>query len=384
MSVELRDYQKEAVKKLSSGSVLCGGVGSGKSVTGISFYLTTPHDHLYIITTPKKRDSKEWEREISKFEELKEHEIVVDSWNNIKKYEDVDCSFFIFDEQRVVGNGGWVHAFLRIAKKNEWILLTATPGDTWMDYIPVFVANGYYKNRTAFIRRHVVYARNVRYPVVERYLEVQRLTQLKARILVEMSYRPSAIMQTHELRVGYDKAIYNQVLRTRSDPNGNPLRDISAVCRVLRRVCVDVDERFAAIKEILARRDKIIIFYNFDYELERLRELSTITTVAEWNGHKHEQIPSTDRWVYLVNYLAGAEAWECTATDTMIFYSLSYSYKMMVQASGRINRCNTPYFELHYYYFHSGAPIENAIEKALREKKNFNELGFLRSKTNLT
>lgn len=374
--IELHDYQREAVEKLRSGSILCGGVGSGKSLTALAYWKTRPFDEVYIITTPKKRDSGDWHTELKKIDQ--NGVAIVDSWNNIRKYEIVEGSFFIFDEQRLVGNGAWVHAFLRIAKKNEWILLTATPGDTWMDYVPVFVANRFYRNRTDFIRRHVVYGRNPRYPVIERYLEESYLRNLKSRILVEMRYRPPANISVHKIGVDYNRQSYDTVLRRRWNIFDEcPLRDISDVCRCLRRVVTSDGRRLEEVAKIV-KENRTIIFYNYDYELDLLRKLGGVDSVAEWNGHKHEPIPSTSSWVYLVNYLAGAEAWECTETNQMIFYSLSYSYKMMVQAAGRINRQNTPFDILHYYYFHSGSSIENGIERALKNKKNFNELHFLR------
>ena len=375
---ELRDYQVAAIDKLRSGSVLCGGVGSGKSFTALSFWQKKiESDAVYVITTPKKRDSHDWETEMENIDR-KASIFVVDSWNNIKKYDQVKDAFFIFDEQRIVGNGAWVHAFLRIAAKNQWILLTATPGDTWMDYIPIFLANRFYRNRTEFIRRHVVYGRNVKYPVVERYLEEGRLERFRNKVLVEMFYRPPAKQISHRLGVGYNQELYKSVLRDRWNPYTNsPIRDISECCRVLRRIVGEYPDRMEQLNRLVVGR-RTIIFYNYDYELELLRGLGEHISVAEWNGHKHNAIPSSDSWVYLVNYLAGAEAWECTTTDQMIFYSLSYSYKIMVQAAGRINRCNTPYSELHYYYFHSGSTIENAIERALKNKKNFNELHFNR------
>ena len=166
--IQLRDYQLDAVRRMKNGCILCGGVGSGKSRTALAYYylcedgeigtdeyvpMGDPPKDLYIITTARKRDTCEWEGELSPFLLSPNHEVnlysnkvVIDSWNNIQKYAEVQNAFFIFDEQRVVGTGAWVKAFLRITKANRWILLSATPGDTWQDYIPVFIANGFYKN----------------------------------------------------------------------------------------------------------------------------------------------------------------------------------------------------------------------------------------------
>ena len=388
MQVDLFDYQKEALKKLHPGSILCGGVGSGKSLTGIAYYIQSEVDEvenppdLYIITTARKRDTLEWEHECVKFglstdRSCSIHNILVtiDSWNNIGKYTDVKNAFFLFDEQRVVGYGAWVKSFLKIAKSNRWILLSATPGDTWMDYIPVFIANGSYKNKTDFCRRHVVYNRFARYPQVSRFVEEKHLNRLRNDILVTMEFIRETVAHHEKVVVEYNRQSYDTVMRTRWNIfKDQPIAEASELCQTLRRIVGSDPERFETIKNILITHPKVIIFYNYDYELEILRKLPT--TVAEWNGHKHEPIPQGDRWAYLVQYTAGAEGWNCITTDTIIFYSQSYSYKAMIQAAGRIDRLNTPYKDLWYYHLVSMSKIDIAIARALRNKKNFNESAF--------
>jgi hypothetical protein len=383
MPIKLYPYQEEAKDELESGSILCGGVGSGKSLTALSFYLELYSEKpLYIITTARKRDTLEWHKECAKGSLTTEGgKLIIDSWNKIKEYANVENAFFIFDEQRVVGSGSWAKTFVKIAKKNDWILLTATPGDTWSDYIPVFVANGFYKNRTAFVRRHILYSRYAKFPKVERYLDTQHLVDLKNRVLVYMD-REREIHKVHTVIFSeYDKEAYKIIARDRWNPFENkPVRDAGAMCYLLRKVSNTGEDRLVKLQSLLGRHPKSIIFYNFNYELDALRTLKDVT-IAEYNGHKHEPIPSTDRWVYLVQYMSGAEGWNCVETDTVIFYSPNYSYKMVEQAAGRIDRLNTPFNRLYYYTFRTKSGIDYAIELAQKEKKVFNERRFVSSRS---
>ncbi len=399
MGIELYEHQSLAINKLHTGSILCGGVGSGKSRTALAYYfmkvckgsmringegqyssMKEPLD-LYIITTARKRDTEEWEHEYAPFLLSQDH-VFVDSWNNIKKYVNVKNAFFIFDEQRVVGYGAWSKAFIKIAKQNDWILLTATPGDTWLDYIPVFIANGFYENKTDFIRQHVVYSRFTKFPKVDKYLNTGKLIKYKNMIMVNMKYDKPTSPHKIELTCDYDHTLYFRIWKDRWDVyNEEPFKDISGLCYAARRCANSDPSRIAAVQQLVIEHPKVIIFYNFNYELELLRDLgeSMGITVAEWNGHKHEPIPNTLRWIYLVQYAAGAEGWNCIETNTIIFYSQNYSYKTMVQAAGRIDRMNTPFADLYYYHLKSSAPIDQAIAKALKRKQKFNERSLFAS-----
>ena len=386
---------------MRNGCILCGDVGSGKSITAIGYYHVTqggelnsatfvpmedPPKDLYIITTARKRDQKEWEGELSHFL-LSTHpdinlycnKVVVDSWNNIGKYADVKDAFFIFDEQRVVGSGAWVKAFLKITKVNEWILLSATPGDTWTDYIPVFLANGFYKNKTEFIREHIVYSRFSKYPKVDRYVNTGRLVRLRNRILVDMDFKRQTISHHEDVYVQYDISKYKDTMRNRWDYFKNePIINASGLCYLLRKIVNSDESRQLSLLELFEKHPKMIVFYNFDYELDILKSLyyGEDVEIAEWNGHKHQPIPESDSWIYLVQYTAGAEGWNCIKTDTIVFWSQNYSYKIMQQSAGRIDRLNTPYTDLYYYHLKTRSGIDLAISRALRDKKKFNETKF--------
>ncbi len=402
----LFDYQLDAMKKMRNGCILNGGVGSGKSRTAVGYYVTqnggsienkfepiTPGSQdLYIITTARKRDTLEWTEDLTPFllspdeKQYKRYgnNITIDSWNNISKYKDVKGAFFIFDEQRVVGNGTWVKSFLQMAKNNNWVLLSATPGDTWSDYIPVFIANGFYKNKTEFIREHIVYARYTKYPKIDRYLNTQRLIRLRDRILIDMDFKRDTIPHHEDVYCSYDKTKFTTAIRMRWDPyKDKPIEQASQLGYILRRIVNEDDSRVIALMELLEKTDKAIIFYNFDYELELLRELHSSggfgdRLLSEWNGHKHQPIPKANKWIYLVQYTAGAEGWNCITTDTIIFYSQNYSYKMLEQSCGRIDRLNTPYKDLYYYHLKSRSGIDLAISAALKQKKNFNERKYIK------
>lgn len=398
MKIDLREGQAKALEKMHSGSILCGGVGSGKSRTALAYFFTKECDgeidefkpptetkDLYIITTAKKRDSLEWEDELAVFllstdveESVSGINVLVDSWNNIGKYKEIQNAFFIFDEQRVVGYGSWSKSFIKIAKTNNWILLSATPGDTWLDYLPVFIANGFYKNKTEFVRRHVVYKRFVKYPVVEKYINVEDLIRNRKKILVKMKSVKTTVPHRIKIDTEFDREKYKKISKEQWDIyNDRPFKNKSSLLYGLRKVVNSDQSKMDRLKELTKEHNRIIVFYNYTYELELIREIEFKGfTVAEWNGQKHEEVPDTKKWLYLVQYAAGAEGWECTTTDTIVFLSQSYSYKMMTQAAGRIDRMNTPFKDLYYYYFVSQASIDYAVSAALAKKKNFNERTF--------
>lgn len=377
-TVTLMPHQTEALDKLHNGSILCGGVGSGKSLTALSYFLRTEHDKVYIITTARKRDTGEWIMESDKLGMALKKKLIVDSWNNIDHYEDVKDSFFIFDEQRVVGSGKWSKMFIKLARQNEWIMLTATPGDTWMDYISVFIANGFYKNRTEFLKRHVVFDPYLNFPKVRRYVDEDRLRMIRDYILVQMPFDKPAERHHVYISCKYNKSEYNKAYKDRWNfTKEQPIENASELCQILRRTCAMDQDRLVKMSEEIDKHDRVIVFYNYDYELSALRVMTMLGKAkAEWNGHRHDPIPETDKWAYFVQYTAGAEGWNCTETDTVLFFSDSYSYKQMEQACGRIDRLNTPYSDLWYYHFISDSPIDQSVQKCLRQKKDFNERRF--------
>lgn len=384
---------------MRTGCILNGGVGSGKSRTSIFYYfkenggwldrdkvipMKNPKD-LIIITTAQKRNLNEWDEELVPFllypdkETRKTHygnKVFIDSWNNIKKYDDIRDAFFIFDEDRVTGSGAWVKSFLKIAKYNDWIILSASPGDMWSDYEAVFIANGFFRNKTEFRNEHFVYSRFAKFPQVIAYRNETRLIRLRDRILVDMDFDRKTVPHHENIDCTYDKMKYRDVMRNRWDPYKNePIQQAAGLCYVLRRIVNEDDSRQVALLELIEKHPKAIIFYNFDYELAILKKLAYPdgTKIAEYNGHVHQPLPTGDKWVYLVNYTAGNAGWNCIKTDTIIFYSQNYSYKVMLQSAGRIDRLNTPYTDLYYYHLKSRSGIDLAISKALAQKKKFNE-----------
>lgn len=399
------DYQVEAIQKMKNGCILCGGVGTGKSRTSLAYYYTlfggklnteyytkmkNPCD-LYIITTAHKRDIHEWDGELITFSMnvdptlsiYPEQKVVIDSWNNIKKYSEVKNAFFIFDEQRVVGSGAWVKAFLKITKKNKWILLSATPGDTWSDYIPVFVANGFYKNRSEFLQEHAVYSRFSKFPKIEKFIGEEKLLKYRRMLLVDMHYKRKTQRHYKDVIVRYDKTIYHTIMRDRWNPwTDTPIENPGSLCYLLRKICNVDDSKTEAVLKLATVHDRLIIFYNFDYELDILKSIKYPKgfKVAEWNGHAHEEIPDSKKWIYLVQYTAGCEGWNCVSTNAMIFYSQNYSYKVMEQASGRIDRLNTKFTDLYYYTLKSRSNIDLSIASAIKSKKKFNETSWVKSK----
>jgi hypothetical protein len=383
-----------------------------------------------------------------------------------------------------------------------------------MDYVPLFIANGFYKNRTAFKRQHVVYNTFTKFPKIDRYIEVGRLARLRSQILVEMPFERHTRRRYVEVDLPYDKVLLDRVLKDRWHVyEDRPLRDIAEMFLVARKVVNSDPSRLEMVKELWKSHPRLIVFYNFNYELYALRSLAesfgmgigsktttdhisnsattsiamstagsngstsgssislvensrgissewmrkqnvgydpsqqnnagwntdTVTTssssqtpgvigsgptatkqrlsrtsfatmpssllgnegsptaasystsgtpstrypqsseassaipeVAEWNGHRHQPVPESSSWIYLVQYTAGAEAWNCVTTDAMAMYSQTYSWKTREQAYGRIDRLNTPFKDLWYYGFTSESFVDQAIARSLKGKENFN------------
>lgn len=386
----LLPHQEKALEQLGNGKILYGGVGSGKSLVAAAYYMKyEAPKHVFVCTTAKKRDSLDWEGEFAKFGVGSEDYATVagmlnvDSWNNLRKYVDIKDAFFIFDEQRLVGHGSWVKSFLKIAKNNNWILLSATPGDSWLDYAPVFIANGYYRNITHFKFDHVLYEPFTKFPKIRAYLNETKLELLRNDILVEMPYIKHTERMLNWLEVGYDVEKFKQIYKDRWNIyEDRPIKDVAELFRLMRRVVNSDPSRIEMIRMLMTIHPRLIIFYNFNYELEILRTLQNGVFVCEWNGHKKDPVPNSRRWVYLVQYVAGAEGWNCTATDAMVLYSMTYSYKNFIQAQGRIDRLDTKFDTLFYYTFVSNSVIDRAIKKALTSKKSFNEKKFSLSMEN--
>lgn len=406
MTVVYRPEQIQAVRQLQNGSILAGGVGSGKTLTSLAWYLTSvcnaasfkkgrslakkkvkDSPTLYVITTAKKRDSLEWEEEAARLGlstdptcSFTGSSIVVDSWNNIGKYSDREHAVFFFDEQRASGSGRWVKEFLKITKKNTWLLLSATPGDVWMDYLPVFMAHGFFRTRTEFMEDHVIFDRFAKYPKVKRYIGEAKLQRLRRSILVEMPVERHTTRERETVYCDYDRDLYKWVVKNRMDPwTEEPLKDAGGVCRILRKVVSDNDWRSEQAKRILSSNERVIVFYNYNYELDRILAVaeSLGLPTAQWNGHRHDAIPAEPRWVYICQYTSAAEGWNCTSTDTVLFWSLNYSWRVTEQCEGRIDRLNTPYSRLKYYFLESHSSIDEAVRRSLSSKKVFNERAFV-------
>lgn len=405
------DYQIDAARKLKNGNILVGGTGAGKSRTAIAWWYMLCGENidtvsgpimykdvktlkpLYIITTAKKRNEKDFDNELQPFHVLSGEDgkkmgvtIVVDSWNNIHKYTGVKDSVFIFDEDHLTGSGTWVKSFWKIAANNTWIVATATPGDKWIDYYPIFKANGFFKSKREFEERHVIYNPYKTFPDVLRYIGEGRLNMYRRKIVVELEYEHKTEHHDIYVECSYDHITYNNCEKFLFNPySDDPIESGSGLCYCLRRICNSDVSRLNSVIDIIEEgeasfhKTKYIIFYSFNYELDILRRLESLLegyTIAEYNGQRHDIIPDSDKWVYLVNYGSGAEAWNCITTDTIIFYSQQYSYKTLVQSKGRIDRRNTPFYDLYYFHLRSSSKIDRAIGRALQGKKEFNEKKF--------
>lgn len=407
--IELKDFQVDCVNQLRSGKVLAAGVGAGKSIMSLYWYATQCCKYresrnaygrlfkilkgspdLYIITTAKKRDSQEWDEELAKFslhkgvngKEMGGITVTIDSWNNVAKYIDVQWAVFIFDEQRAIGSGSWAKAFTKIAKNNQWIMLSATPGDNWSDWCPVFIADGFHRNRTEFFRRHAVYSRYTKYPRIDRWIDTDYLERCRDKVLVTCEVPRNAERKIHELTCGYDKSQIKEVMKTRWNPETNePFVNASELCFYIRRIVNTDKTRLDYAAHVVRDHRKVIIFYSLKVELEQILKLADLTGVPvyQYNGGRHDDLPQGSSWIYAVQFTSGSEGWNCITCNTVLYWSLPYSYKQAEQAAGRIDRLNTPFKELHYYIMRSFASIDLGIIRALKNKEDFNATGFLRA-----
>lgn len=374
---QLLAHQADALEELKNGSVLVGQVGSGKSITALEYARTQhPDMDIVVITTAKKRDSGEWFDDAMKMS-LRQR-MTVDSWNNIGKYV-FKKAFYIFDEQRIVGSGAWVDAYWAIAKQNPWILLSATPADVWMDLMPVFVAHGFYKHKSDFVSQHVIYNPFVHYPSIKRYADEWKLEQFRDQIYVEMTDLRHTVRHDVVHKMPYSLEEERMLHQDRWNfYEDQPVGDAGELMRLMRKSVNSHPARYEKCKELAETHDRIIIFYNHNYELEILRGLAELTDfeVAEWNGHKHQAVPTSERWVYLVQFTAGAEGWNCVSTNHTVIYSLPYSYRVLEQGKGRTDRINTPFTDLYYHILKSDSIFDKGIDRSLRKKKNFQAGAF--------
>lgn len=381
MAYRLYPHQEKALTRIRSGSILNGGVGSGKTLTSLVFYKQYHSDKkLFVITTAKKRDSGDWEEDADLAGVRIEK---VDSWNNITRYLDESDAFFIFDEQRVVGYSTWGKAFIKIARRNKWILLSATPGDSWIEYMTVFIANGFYRNKTDFIDQHVEFDQWVKYPKIKKYHNEGKLIRNRRMILVPMHFERDTVRHRRYIKSKYDIDKYNVIMKNRWNPfEDKPIENASELLQCLRKTVATDPDRIFNAKFYMDTHDKLIIFYNYNYERDILIDIANELErpYYEWNGHNHQDIPDDDNWLYIVQYTAGAEGWNCITTNTILFYSMNYSFKINEQAEGRIDRLNTPYKDLEYYFLTSESEIEKAIYSAIRRKKIFNQSAWVKGR----
>lgn len=389
--ISLKPEQYEACGKLKSGSILMGGVGSGKTYTsifwaasqyGVDFF--TEDRPLVVITTAMKRDLIERGADKPDWQQSLENcgitNYIVDSWQNIEKYEHIKNSVFIFDEQRVVGYGKWGKSFIRTCwKDNKWILLSATPGDVWMDYMTVFIANKFYRNKTDFTTRHVVWDPYVKFPKVKKYIGTAVLEKYRNQIVVPMKDNRKTIRHRDYIYAEYDSFALDTLAKTRWNPyTDEPILNVAEYTQLVRRIVNTDPSRVRKAEDYILKHNKTIVFYNFNYELDILKEICEKHNLLykEWNGKKHEHIPNEDKWVYLVQYTAGAEGWNCITANSILFYSVNYSYRKMEQAEGRIDRSNTKFTDLYYVYLTSLSKVDKDILKAVKEKKRFTEAAW--------
>lgn len=150
-----------------------------------------------------------------------------------------------------------------------------------------------------------------------------------------------------------------------------------------RQLCNSKDKQQAFIDLINSINDRVVVFYNFDSELDTLKTLVKDRPIAEVNGHTNtEQIyHDNDNCVLFVQYQAGARGLNLQDGNKIIYYSLTLSSDLFEQSKKRIHRIGTKY-PCFYWILQTKDSVEESIYKSLNRQEDYNEELFKAYKRN--
>lgn len=137
-------------------------------------------------------------------------------------------------------------------------------------------------------------------------------------------------------------------------------------------------EKLSAFEDLLeSTNDRLIVFYNFNSELERLKEICEKfdKPTSEVNGAKHDltNYNDCDNSVTLVQYQAGSMGINLQLSNKIIYFTPPLSSELFEQSKKRIHRIgqNHPCF---YYQLKCG--IEEKIYGTLAMRKDYTDKLF--------
>lgn len=394
---ELYAFQKKAITELQQPDkhICIAGCGAGKGSIALHWLKTTNKKKWLFITTASKRDSKDVENEMVMWfgkESLSSYSLEVISWAALAKWtitnwNSLEDYAFVFDEVAcakagVSSNRG--RAFIQIAKQTDcWTGYTATPGDRWEDFQAYFVAAGYVKNKTAFMREFCQVQTFKGYPEIVGYYDEHILKAYWKRLTVcpdtqaMLDELPAEQHKTYHFK---PSPTYKRFLKERLDEDGNFIDTVMGYCHYCRRLCLTAEKLQWVSDYLSGLGTNAVFFYNYiaeGEELEKVAKKALPKGAKVWRiDGKHHDIPTADTIgkydIVLAQYASGSESLNLQFMNHMVFVSPNYSYTTSIQARGRIKRIGQKQ-NMFFWYLVCDGTIETDVYACLRGKSDFAE-----------
>lgn len=148
-----------------------------------------------------------------------------------------------------------------------------------------------------------------------------------------------------------------------------------------RQLCGQYNEdKLAAFSDLLeSTSDRLIVFYNFNAELDALKHISDILgRVSSIVNGKYKDLYAYDQKndsVTFLQYQAGAMGLNLQKANKIVYFTPPLSSELFEQSKKRIHRIgqNKPCF---YYYLICKSSVEEKIYRTLKMRKDYTEALF--------